>query len=499
MATEFVLPELGENITQADVVGVLVSVGDTVAVDDPVLEIETEKASFDVPSTVSGTVKEVRVNAGEKASVGQVVLVIEESAAAGDDGGQQADDGGEQAAGDGGQAEPLSDTPEAEGGQHGEPEAVAPESEASAPRSGGAAPREEAEAAEEAPRVATATASAPNESRATVDTSRERESGEPLPGVNGASSGPRELAPAAPSTRRLAREIGVDINQVKGSGPDGRISVEDVKAHAKGLLSLPRAESPATAPKVAASGPAPFQAPPLPDFSKYGQVRREKFSNVRRATANQMQTAWSTVPMVTQFDKADITDLETLRKKINAQGGPKVTVTAIILKVLGSALKKFPQFNASIDVANEEVVYKDYFNVGVAVDTERGLLVPVVKDVTSKNISALAADLNEIAAKARDKKIRPEDLSGSCITVTNLGGIGGYAFTPIVNPPEVAIMGVSRSSMEPVYQDDTFYARLMMPVCLSYDHRLIDGADAARFLRWVCEALENPAILAFEG
>ncbi len=467
MATEFKLPELGENIGKVDVTGVLVSVGDTIAVDDPVLEIETEKSGFDLPSTVAGVVKEVRVSAGDKAEIGQVILVVEESSDAPSSDEKPSEDPA------------LSDMPES-----GNPEAggqVAPD--------GGAAPAEETKPA------ATATASAPSEGRATVDPSRSP-GGIEAPAVNGASAGPRELAPAAPSTRRLAREIGVDIHQVRGTGPDGRISAEDVKAHAKGLLSGARGESRAT---VVAGAPTAPVAPPLPDFSKFGHVRHEKMSNIRRKTAEQMQLAWSTIPAVTQFDKADITDLEVLRKKINASGGAKVTVTAILLKVLASALKKFPQFNASIDMANEEIIYKDYFHVGVAVDTERGLLVPVVKDVNSKNISELAEDLNVIAEKARDKKIRPEDLSGACMTITNLGGIGGYAFTPIVNPPEVAILGVSRASMEPVYSDDTFYARLMMPVCVSYDHRLIDGADAARFLRWICQALENPAILAFEG
>jgi pyruvate dehydrogenase E2 component (dihydrolipoamide acetyltransferase) len=470
VATEFVLPDLGENINSVDVTAVLVSEGDTIAVDDPVLEIETEKSGFDVPSTVAGVVKEVRVQAGDKATIGQVLLVVEEASEAASD--PPAEQAGPEA---------MSSMPQAD--EQAARKEIAPD--------GGAAPAEEA--------APVATASAPTEGRATVDPTRERSVGEPAPGVNGASAGPRELAPAAPSTRRLAREIGVDIHQVKGTGPGGRISVEDVKAHAKSLLAAARSDSLATAAVAGAAVATVPVAPPLPDFSKFGGVRREKFSNVRRATAQQMAVAWSTVPMVTQFDKADITDLEALRKKLNAQGGPKVTVTAILLKVLGSALKRFPQFNASLDMATEEVVYKEYYNIGVAVDTERGLLVPVVKDVTSKNISELAGDLNVIAEKAREKKIRPEDLSGSCITVTNLGGIGGHAFTPIVNPPEVAIVGVSRSSMEPVYQDDTFYARLMMPVCVSYDHRLIDGADAARFLRWVCQALENPAILAFEG
>lgn len=478
MAKEFVLPDLGENISSVDVTSVLVEVGDTLAVDDPVLEIETEKSGFDVPSTVAGVIKEIRVKAGDKAEVGQVVLVVEESA----EGGASADDGDQ---GDGEASTSSKDAAEKSSEASSEQKSEEEPSAESEPEAAKEEPRKEAEVATSTP---------PTENRGKVDPDGEHKSG--APAVNGASSGPRELAPAAPSTRRLAREIGVDIHQVKGTGPSGRISVEDVKAHAKQLLTS-RSAAPAAA--GGTPGAALPTAQPLPDFSKFGEVRKEKFSNVRRATANQMQTAWSTVPMVTQFDKADITDLETLRKKMNAGGGPKVTVTAILLKVLGSALKKFPQFNASIDMVNEEVVYKDYFNIGVAVDTERGLLVPVVKDVNKKNISELAGNLNEIAEKAREKKIRPDDMAGSCITITNLGGIGGYAFTPIVNTPEVAILGVSRSSMEPVYQDDTFYARLMMPVCLSYDHRLIDGADAARFLRWVCQALENPAILAFEG
>lgn len=451
MATEFILPELGENIESADVVEVLVSVGDTINVDDPILEIETDKATFEVPSTVSGTVAEIRVTAGKPAAVGSVVMVVEESAEA-------------EAA-----ASPADDAPESE------------------------------ESPAEEPEVAVAVAeAAPVEVRAKVDVSSPQEPASEEPSVNGTSAGPRQLTPAAPSTRRLAREIGVDIQTVKGSGPKGRISIADVKAHAKQLLTSGVTAAPAG---VAAAASAAPVAMPLPDFSKYGDVRREKMSNVRRKTAQQMHLAWSTIPQVTQFDKADITDLEALRKRLNASGelGVKLTVTAILLKVIGTALKKFPQFNASIDMANEEVVYKDYFNVGVAVDTERGLLVPVVRDVNDKNIASLAKDLNEVAGKARDKKIRPDDLSGACITITNLGGIGGHAFTPIVNPPEVAILGVSRASKQPMFHEDAFYARLMMPVCLSYDHRLVDGADAARFLRWVCEALENPALLAFEG
>jgi pyruvate dehydrogenase E2 component (dihydrolipoamide acetyltransferase) len=206
--------------------------------------------------------------------------------------------------------------------------------------------------------------------------------------------------------------------------------------------------------------------------------------------------------MVTQFDKADVTELEKLRQKLDPkarQAGGKLTVTAILMKVCASALKRFPKFNASIDLLKQEVVFKKYFNIGVAVDTERGLLVPVVKDVSSKNIFELSADLQVLAEKARNRKVTPDDLQGSCFTITNLGGIGGTSFTPIVNPPEVAILGVSRSSVEPVWENGGWVPRSMLPLSLSYDHRLIDGAEAARFLRFVCEALENPALLLFEG
>ena len=470
MATEFILPELGENIEAADVVEVLVSVGDTVDIDDPILEIETDKATFEVPSTVTGVVKELRVAAGESARVGQVVMVIEETETAG--------------------AEADSPSKEGPGSESSESEKAV-----EAPQDSGS---EESESEEPEPLTATAVSEAPTEQRAQVDLESGREPVAEEPSSNGLSSGTRQMVPAAPSTRRLAREIGVDIQAVKGTGPGGRISVEDVKNHAKKILA-------GGGGAAVSEGRGPTNAAPsvtLPDFSKFGGLRREKMNNVRKATANQMHLNWSTIPQVTQFDKADITDLEALRKQLNQSGAAdsaKITVTAILLKVLASALKLFPQFNASVDMENQEIIYKDYFNVGVAVDTDRGLMVPVVRQVDGKNVRELAGDLNEMAEKARNRKIRPEDFQGSCITISNLGGIGGVGFTPIVNFPEVAIVGVSRASMEPVYHEDTFYARLIMPICLSYDHRLIDGADAARFLRWVCQALENPAILAFEG
>jgi len=303
----------------------------------------------------------------------------------------------------------------------------------------------------------------------------------------------REPIPAAPYVRRLAREIGVDIHNVKGTGPGERISEDDVKAHAKTLLAAVTAAAPRG---------THFGQPVLPDFSKWGKVERVSIRGVRRKTAEHLWEAWTTIPHVTQQDKADITELEQLRAKFAPraqEAGGKMTVTAIALKVCASALKVFPQFNASIDMEKEEIIYKQYINIGVAVDTDRGLLVPVIKDVDKKNIVELAAELTQASKKAREKKLTPAEMEGGTFTITNLGGIGGTGFSPIVNHPEVAILGLNRSSMEPVWINGKFEPRQVLPLSLSYDHRLIDGADAARFLRWIAEAFEQPFLLSVQG
>ncbi|MFO7775408.1 MAG: 2-oxo acid dehydrogenase subunit E2, partial [Candidatus Hydrogenedentota bacterium] len=300
-------------------------------------------------------------------------------------------------------------------------------------------------------------------------------------------------APAPPSVRRLAREIGVDINEVPGTGPQGRITSEDVKNYARQVNT----EAPAVAPREP-SGTAQASS----DFSRWGEVERSAMGSVRRRTAENMSQAWTSIPMVTQFDKVDITEVEKLRKRYAKQveeAGGKLTVTAMLVKVLGAALKKFPQFNASLDMANEEIVYKRYYNIGVAVDTERGLLVPVIRDVNEKSITELCVELSDTAERARNRKLSLDDMQGGTFTISNLGGIGGTGFTPIVNAPEAAILGVARSSTEPVYIDGRFEPRTLMPLALTYDHRLIDGSDGARFLRFVAEVLEQPFLLFLEG
>lgn len=445
MATfDFALPELGEGIEAGEVVQLLVAVGDTIAEEQSVLELETDKAVVEVPSPVSGTVKAVHVHAGEKAQVGQLLLTVETLAAA---------SAVEES------APPEAPTPDA---------AVKPAGPVMAPEP------------PSPPAPAPVVPATPRPSAAP-------------PGTDFAAPKSSSLAPASPSVRRLAREIGVDIVQVSGSGPGGRISEQDVKHFARRQLTSPESRpSPGT----------PVAPLPLPDFARWGPVQRQAMSNVRRTTAERLAQAWATIPHVTQFDKADITELEQLRQrfagKVEAAGG-RLTVTAIVLKVIASALKVFPQFNASVDMLTHEVVYKQYYHIGVAVETDRGLIVPVLRDVDQKNILTLSVELTQLAERARTRRTSLEEMQGGTFTITNLGGLGGTNFTPIINPPEVAILGLARGGMEPVYSQNQFVPRQMLPLALSYDHRLIDGADGVRFLRWVVEALQQPFLLALEG
>ena len=372
MTTKFNLPELGEDIDAGDVVALLVSVGDTIEVDQPVLEIETDKAAIEIPSSVSGIITAIHVEEGGIVEVGKPILTVDTEGTSQE------------------RTEPVET-----------PKKTAP-----------------------APKVVS-----------TSPASKEKQ--EETPTIT------------APETQRI---------------------VETVE--------------------------------PLPDFSKWGQIERAAMGGIRRATAKQMATAWGTIPHVTNFDKADITELEKLRKKhaskVEAAGG-KLTITAILLKIVAGALNQFPQFCASVDMERAEIIYKRYYHIGVAVDTQQGLLVPVIRNVDQKNVIELAVELGQAVEKAQNRKLGLEEMQGGTFTISNLGNIGGTNFAPIINSPEVAILGVSRSRIEPVFIDDQFQPRLMLPLALSYDHRLIDGADAARFLRRLVEVLENPFLLALDG
>jgi pyruvate dehydrogenase E2 component (dihydrolipoamide acetyltransferase) len=453
VAGEFRLQELGENISEGDLVRLMIAPGAKVSEGQPVMELETDKAVVEVPSTVSGIVKDVKVKEGEKIKVGQVIFTLQGAAPS------QAET-----------SRPPSKPVEHVSGQHGARLAFQ------------AAIRAEGKTEEQA---------------LPPDQPQPRPPAFSMPAQLGKVAGTehREAIPAAPHTRRLAREIGVDIYEVKGTGPGGRISEEDVKAHAKAALAAgPAVQAPARA--------GHFVAPKLPDFAKWGKIERVSMRGIRRKTAEHLAESWNTIPHVTQHDRADITELEQLRARFAPkaeQAGGKMTVTAIALKVCAAALKVFPQFNATIDMEKEEIIYKQYISIGVAADTDRGLLVPVIRDVDKKNIVELAVELSQLSQKAREKKITLADMEGGTFTITNLGGIGGTAFTPIVNHPEVAILGLSRSRMEPEWIGGKFEPRLILPLSLSYDHRLIDGADAARFLRWVAEAFEQPFLLSVQG
>jgi len=416
VATEFKLPDLGEGVEAGDVVSVLVAEGDTVEIDQSVVELETDKALVEVPSSIAGTITKIHISAGDRVPVGSLLISVEE---------------GEQQ--------------------------TAPEPEAEAPVP---APEEKPEPTTRAP---------------------EPTPPAPRPPANG------DPIPAAPSTRRLARELGVDLTEVAGSGPGGRISQDDVKAAVRDRQT---------------GGPAPTAPVELPDFSRWGNIERQPLSKVRQIIAKNMSQAWQQVAHVTQFDRADVTDLEAFRQRNKEKAealGAKLTPTVLALKAIITALKTFPQFNASLDAGANEIILKHYYNLGIAVDTERGLLVPVIKDVDRKDILELALELGDISNRARTGKIGLDELQGGTFTVTNLGSLGVGEFTPIVNHPEVAILGFGRAREEATVREGRIEPRLIMPLALSYDHRVIDGADGARFMRKIVDALENPALMLMGG
>ena len=421
---DILLPELGEGITSVEISEVLVKKGDTVKVDDPIIVVETEKASMEIPTTEPGTVENVQVEKGGAISPGDVIISI---------------------TGDEDQAEAFD--------------------EPSPPIAESAEPRD----------IVKTEPTTPYITAATPDVKP------PLP----ATSEIGKPVLASPSVRRFARELGCDLKLVTGSGPKGRITQEDVQEYIKGRLA-----------GGAPGGSAlPIIAPGQDlDFSKWGEVDIQPLNKIKKITGKRLQQAWQAIPHVTQFDKADITKLDKLRlhlKKVNKDESVKVSFLPFFIKAVSILLKEMPQFNSSLDGSNENIVLKKYINIGVAVDTPNGLVVPVIKDANEKSIKELARELTTLSSKARDKKLLPADMEGGCFTISSLGGIGGTYFTPIVNPPEVAILGISRSTSEPVFMEGKLRKRLILPFALSYDHRLIDGAAAARFTSNFGQLLSN--------
>jgi pyruvate dehydrogenase E2 component (dihydrolipoamide acetyltransferase) len=438
MARDFRLPDLGEGLTEAEIVRVLVAQGDEIKEDQAVLLVETEKAQVELPSPFGGRVATVHVQAGQRVKVGAVLLSFA----------------------DGGGAVPTA-TP-----------AAAPPARAAAPAPGARAP-----------------------------------AAAPAPG----------LPPAAtPSTRRLAREVGVDLAHVRGTGPGGRVSDEDVRAAAGGRGAAPAAPGPPAPPSSSAARPpvpaGPAEAarplasaialPPLPRFEQWGPVEREPLRGIRRRSAEHLSLAWAVIPHVTQHDQADVTELETMRRRHQKRGGEgsaDLTLTVFLIKVVATALRAHPRFNASLDQATGELVLKRYYNIGVAVDTDQGLVVPVVRGVDGKGIRDLAAELARLVTRTREGKATLEDLRSGTFTVTNTGALGGTGATPIINYPEVAILGVGRARPTPVVRDGQIVPRLVLPLSLAFDHRVIDGMEAARFSTELVGLLEAPERLFLEG
>jgi pyruvate dehydrogenase E2 component (dihydrolipoamide acetyltransferase) len=452
MTQSFRLPDLGEGVHEAEILAVHVTVGQTIKEGDLILEVETDKAAVEIPSPISGTVSEILAKKGDMAGVGDILINFGEKA----------------------------DT------------ATAPAAAPKPAQPAGDAPAEAASATQ-------AAAPAPPEKKA------EQQAAAPQ-----AARTADQPVPASPATRRLARELGVDLQQVTPSEAGGVVSADDVRnfaAKGKSAQEPPPVEKPQAAAEPAAVS-APVSPPTagdtgLPDFSKWGPITREPFRSIRRATATRMSASWSQIPHVNCQDTVDITRLEAFRRKhkkeIEAAGG-RLTMTVFAMKAVATALKQYPHFNASLDLASQEIIVKQYFHIGIAADTEHGLMVPVIRDVDRKSIRELAIELQEALERARQRKSSREELIGGTFTITNVGGLGGSSFSAIINQPEVAILGLGQGRMQPAVVTDKdgehdIVPRLIMPIVLCFDHRVVDGADAVRFLRQVIGLLEDPDAL----
>ena len=437
MARPFKLPDLGEGVHEGEVLNVLVSVGDHVNEGDPILEVETDKATAEIPSPFTGKVEEIKVKAGETVQVGDVLMTFSDT--------------------EEGEAKPAEEAPLK---KEEKPEKVKEKKKGEEPEK-------------------------PQEKKKSPEMERE---------------GP---VPASPATRRVARELGVDLREVSPSGPGGRVTSDDVRAFAeKGKAEKPEEKVPPEREEEARPEARPIEekAAEMPDFTKWGEVDRVPVRSIRRATAKQMALAWSQIPHVYNQDMVDMSKLEEFRQKhrkeVEEKGG-KLSVTVFALKAAATALKQHPRFNASLDIAAGEMVLKHYYNIGVAVNTEEGLVVPVIRDVDRKSIVELSIELNDLVQRTRERKVKLEEMQGGTFTITNVGPMGGGYFAPIINFPEVAILGMGAARMQPVVIEREkgkyeVVPRLAMPVVLSIDHRILDGADALRFMETLIDSLEDP-------
>ena len=430
---QVLVPDIGD-YKEVSIIEVMVKAGDTIKAEDNLVTLETDKAAMDVPSPYAGVIKEMKVKVGDKVSQGSLILILECADAS--------------ALSQGAEQSPL--------------------------KSGDAPPHSKPQAAPvAAPAVAAAAVSAPA----------------PAQAANGSDASLHSKAHASPAIRRFARELGVQVAQVKGSGEKGRVTKDDVQNYVKAALAQPQG----------GGNGLQVAAMPVVDFARFGAIETRPLSRIKKISGANLHRNWVSIPHVTQFDEADITDMDAFRKELGveyAKQNIKITPLAFLVKAVVVALQQFPEFNASLDAGGENLVLKQYFHIGVAVDTPDGLMVPVLRDADKKGIVQLARELGEISARAREKKITAAEMQGGCFSISSLGGIGGTAFTPIINAPELAILGVSKAVIKPMHQDDTFVARLMLPLSLSYDHRVIDGAAATRFIVFLSQVLADTRRLA---
>jgi pyruvate dehydrogenase E2 component (dihydrolipoamide acetyltransferase) len=437
---EVKVPDIGD-FKEVEVIELLVKPGDTVQAEQSLITVESDKASMEIPSSASGVVKELKVKLGDKVAEGSLVLLLEVSEAA---------------------SAPA-------------PAATAAPVSAPAPSTSAAAPAAASSTVAPAASALPATAIPATAASANIVTATE-------------SSGQKPHA--SPSVRKFARELGVDLARVSGSGAKGRILIEDVQGFVKGVMA-----GGATAPAASGGGAALGLLPwPSLDFSKFGETSLEPLSRIKKISGPNLHRNWVMIPHVTQFDQADITELEEFRKSANeslAKSGVKLTMLAFVIKASVAALKKFPAFNASLDAGGENLILKHFYNIGFAADTPNGLVVPVIKNADQKGLSQIAKEMGELSAQAREGKLKPADMQGATFTISSLGGIGGTSFTPIINAPEVAILGLSKSEIKPVWDGKAFAPRLMLPMSLSYDHRVIDGALGARFTVYLGDVLAD--------
>ncbi|MBC3862609.1 dihydrolipoyllysine-residue acetyltransferase [Undibacterium jejuense] len=432
-AIEVKVPDIGD-FKEVEVIELMVKVGDTIKVDQSLITVESDKASMEIPSSHAGVVTEIKVKIGDKVAEGSLLVIVEASGAAAP--------------------------------------APAPAPAPAAPVAAAPTPTAPAPAAPVAVAAPAAVVSAP---------------------VATASAG---KAHASPSIRKFARELGVDLTRVAGSGQKGRITQEDVQSFVKGIMAGSTAVAAVAAPVAKNGSGVGLDLLPWPslDFSKFGTTELLPLSRIKKLSGPNLHRNWVMIPHVTQFDEADITDLEEFRKSSNealVKSGVKLTMLAFVIKASVAALKKFKAFNASLDATGENLILKQYYNIGFAADTPNGLVVPVIKNADQKTLSQIAVEMGELSAQARDGKLKPADMQGATFTISSLGGIGGTAFTPIINAPEVAILGLSKSSMKPVWDGKQFVPRLMLPLSLSYDHRVIDGAMAAKFTAYLADVLAD--------